>query len=182
MTSEEPGGVDSTGGESPPEPGDGPFRLGDQYALERWVESELSPMSERLSEAVALQERIGYTEGVIAALHLRGLASLAADDLPAARAHHERALGLALAIGHAAAMCEAIEGLACVAAKQSEAARAAELLSLADTHRARRSLPRRHDDAECISRLYIELGDSARASAVPTTQSLEDAVNHVLGL
>jgi hypothetical protein len=76
-----------------------------------------------------------------------------------------------LAIGHAAAMCEAIEGLACVAAKQSEAARAAELLALADTHRARRSLPRRHDDAECISRLYIELGDQARASAASTTQS-----------
>ena len=133
------------------------------------------------SEAVAVQERIGYTEGVIAALHLRGLASLAADDLPAARAHHERALGLALAIGHAAAMCEAIEGLACVAAKQSQAAKAAELLALADTHRARRSLPRRHDDAECISRLYIELGDKARASAGPTTQSLEDAVRQVLG-
>jgi predicted ATPase/DNA-binding SARP family transcriptional activator len=133
------------------------------------------------SEAIAVQERIGYTEGVIAALHLRGLASLAADDLPAARAHHERALGLALAIGHAAAMCEAIEGLACVAAKQSERARAAELLALADTHRAQRSLPRRHDDAECISRLYIELGDQARASAGPTTQSLEDAVHQVLG-
>jgi hypothetical protein len=43
-------------------------------------------------------------------------------------------------------------------------------------------LPRRHDDAECISRLYIELGDQARASAAPTTQSLEDSVHQMLGL
>jgi predicted ATPase/DNA-binding SARP family transcriptional activator len=133
------------------------------------------------SEAVAVQERIGYTEGVMAALHLRGQASLAAADLPAARAHHERALALALAIGHAAAMCEAIEGLACVAAQQSNRARATELLALADTHRARRSLPRRHDDAEWISRLYVELGDSARPSAAPPNESLEDAVHQLLG-
>jgi predicted ATPase/DNA-binding SARP family transcriptional activator len=133
------------------------------------------------SEAVAVQERIGYTEGVIAALHLRGQASLAADDLPAARAHHERALGLALAIGHAAAMCEAIEGLACVAANQSNAAKAEELLALADTHRVRRRLPRRHDEAEWISRLSAQLGDSRTASAVQTTQSLEDAVRQMLG-
>jgi hypothetical protein len=133
------------------------------------------------SEAVAVQERIGYTEGVIAALHLRGQASLAADDLPAARAHHERALGLALAIGHAAAMCEAIEGLACVAANQSNAAKAEELLALADTHRVRRRLPRRHDEAEWISRLSAQLGDSRTASAVQTTQSLEDAVRQTLG-
>jgi hypothetical protein len=132
------------------------------------------------TEAVAVQERIGYTEGVIAALHLWGQATLAADDLPAARAHHERALGLALAIGHAAAMCEAIEGLACVAVRQFDTARAAGMLALADTHRDLRSLPRRHDDAAWIQDLRSRSGDSAATSTLSTTQTLEEAVHHLL--
>jgi tetratricopeptide (TPR) repeat protein len=132
------------------------------------------------TEAVAVQERIGYTEGVIAALHLLGESSLAAGDLGAARAHHERALALALAIGHAAALCEAIEGLACVAAEQSDAARAAGLLAIADTHRERRSLPRRHDDAERIHVARRQLGNWAAASRPSTTQSLEEAAHQVL--
>ncbi|HEX6658850.1 MAG TPA: hypothetical protein VF065_12245 [Ilumatobacter sp.] len=132
------------------------------------------------TEAVAVQERIGYTEGVIAALHLLGHASLAAGDLAAARADHERALALALAIGHAAAMCEAIEGLACVAAEQSDIPTAAGLLAIADTHRERRSLPRRHDDTERIDVARRQLGDSAAASRPSTAQSLEDAAHEVL--
>jgi predicted ATPase/DNA-binding SARP family transcriptional activator len=132
------------------------------------------------TEAVAVQERIGYTEGVIAALHLLGQSSLAADDLAAARVHHERALRLALAIGHAAAMCEALEGLACVAAKQSDTGRAAALLALADTHRDRRSLPRRHDDAAWVEALRGQLGQSATTSTPPRSQSLEDAAHEVL--
>jgi hypothetical protein len=132
------------------------------------------------TEAVAVQERIGYTEGVIAALHLLGQSSLAAGDLAAARTHHEHALALALAIGHAAAMCEAIEGLACVAVEQSDSARAAGLLVLADTHRERRSLPRRQDDAARVHVVREQLGDSAAASRPSKTQSLEDAAQQVL--
>ena len=132
------------------------------------------------TEAVAVQEQIGYTEGVIAALHLLGQSSLAAADLAAARLHHERALGLALAIGHAAAMCEALEGLACVAAAQPDHGRAAALLVLADTHRALRSLPRRHDDAAEIEALRGQLGVAAATAQPPTSQSLEDAAQQVL--
>ena len=64
------------------------------------------------SEALDLQERIGYTEGMVSALHVLGTAQRLSDDLDAARRHHRRALGLASRIGHAAAMCEAIEDLA----------------------------------------------------------------------
>jgi hypothetical protein len=85
-----------------------------------------------------------------------------------------------LAIGHAAAMCEALEGLACVAAKQPDTERAAALLVLADTHRDRRSLPRRHDDAASIEALRGPLGEAASTSQPSRTQSLEDAAREVL--
>lgn len=143
-------------------------------------EGRVDAAVQNATEAVSVQERIGYTEGVIAALHLLGQSTLAAADLAAARASHERALGLAVAIGHAAAMCEAFEGLACVAAKQPDLERAATLLVLADTHRDRRSLPRRHDDAASIEALRGQLGESASTSQPPTTQSLEDAAQQVL--
>jgi hypothetical protein len=65
-----------------------------------------------VSEALALQELIGYTEGIVSALHVLGHAHRLRDDLHAARDHHRRALVLASQIGHAAAMCEAIEELA----------------------------------------------------------------------
>jgi len=64
------------------------------------------------SEALDLQDRIGYTEGMVSAMHVLGTAQRLSDDLDAARRHHRRALGLASRIGHAAAMCEAIEDLA----------------------------------------------------------------------
>ena len=64
------------------------------------------------SEALALQELIGYTEGIVSALHVLGQAHRLRGDLDAARDHHRRALALASRIGHAAAMCEAIEDLA----------------------------------------------------------------------
>jgi predicted ATPase/DNA-binding SARP family transcriptional activator len=132
------------------------------------------------AEAVAVQQQIGYTEGVIAALHLSGQSALAAGDIGGARAHHEQALRLAVAIDHAAAMCEALEGLADVEAAERHADRAAELLALAETHRQRRSLPRRPDEEQWIRRLGDRLGGAAPRSAVSPTQSLEDAVLEVL--
>ena len=65
------------------------------------------------SEALDLQERIGYTEGIVSALHVlgHGPPPVAVTSMRARR-HHRRALGLASRIGHAAAMCEAVEDLA----------------------------------------------------------------------
>ena len=53
------------------------------------------------SEALALQELIGYTEGIVSALHVLGQASRLHGDLDEARVHHRRALTLASRIGHA---------------------------------------------------------------------------------
>ena len=42
------------------------------------------------SEALGLQERIGYTEGIVSALHVLGHAHRASGDTHAARQHHRR--------------------------------------------------------------------------------------------
>src|SRR5205807_10496579 len=76
------------------------------------------------SQALAAQESIGYTEGVIAALHLLGEAHIQSGDLDTADSLHRRALALAERIGHAAALCEALEGLAEVRAAQRRDAEA----------------------------------------------------------
>jgi tetratricopeptide (TPR) repeat protein len=128
-------------------------------------------------EAVNVQERIGYTEGVIAALHLLGRAILATGDGAAASTEHRRALRMALTIGHVAAMCEALEDLAQdAAAADQEQARS--LLQLAEHHRAERSLPRRSDDHTSATTLRSQLG--APDSRCHLDTSLEDAVREVL--
>ena len=104
------------------------------------------------SEALALQERIGYTEGIVSALHVLGHAHRASGDTHAARQHHQRALGLAARIGHAAAMCEAVEDLASDELTERPAV-AAALLRAARAERARRELPLRQRDAQQLAQL-----------------------------
>ena len=138
----------------------------------------LDEASDHAIESVAVQERIGYTEGVIASLHLLGQATLAKGDAPTAEAHHRRALSLAMTIGHAAAICEAPEGLAQVAAADGEERRAASLLNLAEHHRDLRSLPRRLDDEQWVSALRSRVrGEHAISTG---RESLEDAARAVL--
>ena len=55
--------------------------------------------------------RIGYTEGIVSALHVLARPSRLSVLMQHAR-HHRRALGLASRIGHATAMCEAAEDFA----------------------------------------------------------------------
>ena len=104
------------------------------------------------SEALALQERIGYTEGIVSALHLLGHAHRISGDVHAARHHHQRALGLASRIGHAAAQCEAVEDLARDEATENPTL-AAELLRAARAERVRRGLPQRQRDAHELTAL-----------------------------
>ena len=117
------------------------------------------------SEALALQELIGYTEGIVSALHVLGHAHRLRDDLDAARDHHRRALVLASQIGHAAAMCEAIEELA-----RDEAVDrpdlAAMLLHAARAERTRRSLPLRQRDAQQLADLERTLHPPSGATSV----------------
>ncbi|HEX7168070.1 MAG TPA: BTAD domain-containing putative transcriptional regulator [Acidimicrobiales bacterium] len=111
------------------------------------------------TEALGLQEQIGYTEGSVSALHVLGHAHRLAGDLEAARGLHRRAVSLASTIGHAAAMCEALEDLARVEAAEQPAL-ARRLLRAARAERQSRSLPLRERDAEELAALE---------DALPTT-------------
>ena len=111
------------------------------------------------AEALDLQEAIGYTEGMVSALHVLGQAHRIAGDLDAARAHHRRALALAARIGHAAAMCEAIEDLARDESTQHPEL-ANRLLGASRAERERRGLPLRQRDAADLARLEVAFAGS----------------------
>ena len=115
------------------------------------------------NEALGHQERIGYAEGTVAALHVLGGAHGSAGNLDLARDAHRRALALAARIGHAAAMCEAVEDLARIEA-DVDPARAQELLSSARSERSARQLPPRPRDAEVLDRLEVDLGADTLSS------------------
>ncbi|HEX4980744.1 MAG TPA: BTAD domain-containing putative transcriptional regulator [Ilumatobacteraceae bacterium] len=117
------------------------------------------------SEALALQELIGYTEGVVSALHVLGHAYRLRGDIDAARDHHRRALALASRIGHAAAMCEAVEDLARDEAVERPDV-AAMLLQAARAERTRRSLPLRQRDARELADLERTLNPPSGATSV----------------
>jgi predicted ATPase/DNA-binding SARP family transcriptional activator len=116
------------------------------------ADGDLSAAVAAATEALMMQERIGYTEGTVSALHVLGRAHRLAGEIDSARAHHKRALGLASRIGHAAATCEAVEDIARVEASD-DPHRALVLLGAAQEERARRALPLRRADAEELSRL-----------------------------
>jgi hypothetical protein len=108
------------------------------------------------SEALDRQEQIGYTEGTVSALHVLGHAHRLAGDIDQARALHRRALALASQIGHAAAMCEALEDLARSEAHE-QPAYAGTLLRAARHERGLRGLPLRQRDVEDLTELEAAL-------------------------
>ena len=112
------------------------------------------------AEALALQERIGYTEGTISAPHVLGQAHRHAGETETARSLHRRSLRLASRIGHAAAMCEAMEDLARVEAADKPAF-ARQLLRSSRAERAARDLPLRQRDAGELTQLEAALASSA---------------------
>jgi tetratricopeptide (TPR) repeat protein len=115
-------------------------------------------------EALALQERIGYTEGTVSALHVLGQAHRLVGEVEEARALHQRALRLASRIGHAVAMCEAMEDLARTdAADKPEVA--LMLIRAARAERSARGLPMRQRDAEELAVLEEALVSGAGAPA-----------------
>lgn len=122
------------------------------------------------SEALDLQERISYTEGIVSALHVLGHAHRITGELDVARKHHRRALGLACRIGHAAAMCEAVEDLA-----RDEATTrpdlAAMLLRVARQERSRLGLPLRQRDARELAALAHSVSRCAEPAAGDRTFS-----------
>ncbi len=99
------------------------------------------------TESLVLQESIGYIEGTISALHLLARFHAAVGDDCAARAELLRGLRLAWKMQHAAAICEAIEGLAMVASRAGDTATAGQLVGVARAERARRNLKVRPRDS-----------------------------------
>ena len=121
-------------------------------------------------EALDLQERIGYTEGTVSALHVLGQAQQLGGNTEEARVSHRRALALASRIGHAAAMCEAVEDLARTEADEQPTL-AATLLRAARAERDARGIPLRQRDAEDLVTLEKTLPatDSIRTDDRPFT-------------
>jgi predicted ATPase/DNA-binding SARP family transcriptional activator len=116
------------------------------------------------AEALELQERIGYTEGTVSALHVLGHARRAVGDLDLARGLHRRALTLASRIGHAAAMCEAMEDLA-RAESTDDPELAGTLLRAARAEREKRGVPLRRRDAEELRDLERSVLSTGSAAA-----------------
>jgi predicted ATPase/DNA-binding SARP family transcriptional activator len=115
------------------------------------------------AEALDLQEQIGYTEGTVSALHVLGQAHRLAGDVNKARALHRRALALASRIGHAAAMCEAMEDLARAEAPEQPGF-ACALLRAARAEREARGVPLRQRDAEDLLALERALPSTEDAA------------------
>ena len=126
------------------------------------ADNDLSTAVTAAEEALALQEKIGYTEGTVSALHVLGQAQRLAGDTDRARVQHRRALALASRIGHAAAMCEAMEDLAGAEAPDQPAL-AATLLRATLRERDARGIPHRQRDAEELTALASTLPSSDAA-------------------
>lgn len=129
-------------------------------------------------DAIALQDAIGYVEGVLGARHIRGIALLARGDIDASLIEHLTALRAASAIGHQAGVCEAIEGVAAALCGLGQAGRARRLARVSTTARRQLDLPRRPDDelwlADCV-------GDSSEtAGGDEAGEGLDDTVIQLL--
>jgi predicted ATPase/DNA-binding SARP family transcriptional activator len=131
-----------------------------QIAQMALAEGEHDAAVTAASEALGLQERIGYTEGTVSALHVLGQAHRLAGDVDAPRHLHQQALRLASRIGHAAGMCEAMEDLARIESVERPAF-AHMLLRAARAERESRDLPLRRRDAEELTTLEAALASTA---------------------
>jgi tetratricopeptide (TPR) repeat protein len=111
-------------------------------------------------ESLRLQESIGYTEGIVAALHLLARLHLASGDTGDAKNELLRSLRLAWKMQHAAAICETFEDLAQIAFNDGDDRTAMQLLSAAERERTTRNLPVRPADRPMIDKLQSHLRSS----------------------
>jgi tetratricopeptide (TPR) repeat protein len=138
-------------------------------------------------EALTAQESIGYTEGMVAALHLLGTSRAAAGRFADARGLHVRALELATRIGHAAATCEALEDLARVAAAEASHGQALGLLGVARRERRSRNLPLRVPDQRSLEAMEAQVRDAlggpltVEAESAVEKLGLDDLISELLG-
>ena len=119
-----------------------------QVAQLRLAEGKVDAAVAAASECLRLQEEIAYTEGTVAAVHALARAVQAAGDTDRARRLNLRALALADRIGHVAAVCEALEALATLAAANNDYASALRLIDTAELERTAHEMPLHAPDRE----------------------------------
>ena len=119
-----------------------------QVAQLRLAEGKVDAAVAAASECLRLQEEIAYTEGTVAAVHALARAVQAAGDTDRARRLNLRALALADRIGHVAAVCEALEALATLAAANNDYASAVRLIDTAELERTAHEMPLHAPDRE----------------------------------
>jgi predicted ATPase/DNA-binding SARP family transcriptional activator len=118
----------------------------EQLARLALCDGDIHAALEHADEAVRHHDEIGYTEGALAARHVLGLAHFDAGDLDAALREHLCALAAARTIGHRAAMCEALDGIALVHHATGSPADAIGIVTTSTLERDRLGVPRRPDD------------------------------------
>jgi hypothetical protein len=92
---------------------------------------------------------------------------------------HLTALRAASAIGHQAAVCEAIEGVAAALCAQGQTERARRLVRVTTNARRQLDLPRRRDDEHWLT---VCVGDTSEFAdgEVGVVEDLDDAVAQLL--
>ncbi len=127
----------------------------EQVAQLELAAGHLDAAIDAATECLRMHEAVGYTEGTIAAMHVLALSQAARGDTKAARSLHLQALSLATRIGHAAALCEALEALATLAAAEHDYCGSIRLLEIAQHERATRDLPLRAPDRARVHDLWF---------------------------
>ena len=105
----------------------------------------LAQAEELAEQSLAMNEAVGYREGIVASLHSLGLANALQLRPEAAEKLHRRALRDAVELGHTAGIAEGLECLALAIADADRDAEAARLLAAAEELRRscalRRAIP-----------------------------------------
>lgn len=130
------------------------------------------------AESLRLHDSIGYAEGAISALHLLARLEMKIGHETSARQHLCRGLRLGRKMQHAAAVCEALEGLAVLSHRCGDLIEAARVLRAVDHERSERRLRIRPDDACALDELRSALADSGSVPIRPV--SIDELVAEVL--
>lgn len=129
-------------------------------------------------ESLRLHDSIGYAEGAISALHLLARLEMKIGHETSARQHLCRGLRLGRKMQHAAAVCEALEGLAVLSYRRGDLMEAVRVLRAVDHERAERRLRIRPDDACALDELRSALAETGSVPLRPV--SIDELVAEVL--
>jgi predicted ATPase/DNA-binding SARP family transcriptional activator len=115
--------------------------------------------------ALSFYQQAGFAAETVRSLASLGYVAELTGDLDDAEAYHLESLRLACDLPQESALAIALEGLACVAARRRQAARAALLLGVADSIRTRTGTalppPERSDVERAAAAAVSELGEEA---------------------